>query len=292
MDGTFIVKTDKKEKIKLDSNIVHADWLSTAAHAETDAELEVKTVFVAEGSTIEIKGNSSKGKAPGTIKGKIFNNNFVGKLPIPEKVTYGAQIGFEVKLPKHGLKMDSLTTIPASPAILVTKMCWDKTEVHRGEVVKLTTQFVNPLPDAIAQVIIFEYSPDGYHEKVESFPATVKNDTLELLWEFDYKGDISQIATEIERQKYQKHYVPVEYFFIVVIDGVRVGEGRESGMLKFKDHGTIPVKNEFGAPLKNQEIILHYPDGTEENAKTDSGGFVSDKKSIPGVIFVELKNPV
>jgi predicted peroxiredoxin len=64
MDGAFIVKTDKKEKIKLDSNIVHADWLSTAAHAETDAELEVKTVFVAEGSTIEIKGNSSKGKAP------------------------------------------------------------------------------------------------------------------------------------------------------------------------------------------------------------------------------------
>jgi hypothetical protein len=179
MDGTFNVTTDKKEKIKLDSAIVHADWLSPAAHGGSDAELEVKTVFVSEGSSIEIKGTSSKGKAPGTIKGKVFNNKFVGNLPIPEKVEYGAQIGFEVKLPKHGLKMDSFSTIPGAPPIKVSKMCWDKAEVRRGDIVKCTTQFVNPLPGAKATVIIYEYSPEGHHDKYCFFPTEIQNDKVE-----------------------------------------------------------------------------------------------------------------
>jgi len=144
MNGEYQVSTDKKEKIKLESAIVEASWLSNAAHGGLDAQLKVVTYAVAEGSSIEIKGNSSKGKAPGTIKGKIYNNEFTGSLPIPEKVELGAQIGFEAKLPKHGLKMDSLSTIPATPVIQVSKMCWDKTEVHRGDIVTLTTQFVNP----------------------------------------------------------------------------------------------------------------------------------------------------
>jgi hypothetical protein len=182
--------------------------------------------------------------------------------------------------------MDSLTTIPASPAILVTKMCWDKTEVHRGEVVKLTTQFVNPLPDAIAQVIIYEYSPDGFHEKVESFPATVKNDTLELLWEFDYKGDISQIATEIERQKYQKHYVPVEYFFLVVIDGVRVGEGQESGLLRFKEKLNLKLFDAYGLLMKKADYKIKFADGTEKKYTTDDKGVITDASMPPGKYFV------
>jgi hypothetical protein len=287
MDGTFNVTTDKKEKIKLDSAIVHADWLSKAAHGGSDAELEVKTVFVAEGSSIEIKGTSSKGKAPGTIKGKVFNDKFVGNLPIPEKVEYDAQIGFEVKLPKHGLKMDSLSTIPGAPQIQVTKMCWDKTEVRRGDIVKLTTQFVNPLPDAQASVIIYEYSPDGHHDRVHSFPATVNNDKLELLWEFDYKHDTAQIPTEQERQKYQKHYVLVEFFFVVVVDSVRIGVGQESGKLRLIDKLDVQMVSGFGDILADKEFIFHFADGKQKKYKSDNSGFIKEEKIVPGEIIVE-----
>ncbi len=291
MNGEYQVSTDTKAKVKLDSDIVEASWLCNAAHGGLDAMVKVVTFAVAEGSSIEIKGFSSNGKAPGTIKGKIYGDEFFGALPIPEKVTLGAQIGFEAKLPKHGLKKDSSSTIPATPVIQVTKMCWDKTEIRRGDVVKLTTQFVNPLPGADAEVIVYEFDPDGHHEKYCDFPVEVQNDKIEVQWEFDYKYDTSQIPTEQERQKYQKHYVPVEFFFIVVVDGVRIGEGQESGKVRFKDVRSHVLLDGYGMPLKNRNVVLHLPDGTEQNATTDNDGKISDSTEMPGLAFVEIKEP-
>ena len=277
MNGEYQVQTDKKEKIKLDSDIVEATWLCGAAHGGTNAALKVTTYAVAERSSIEIKGFSSKGKAPGTIKGEIYNNEFTGELPIPEKVELGAQIGFEAKLPKHGLKQDCQFTIPAIPAIQVSKMCWDKTEVHRGDIVTLTTQFVNPLPGAQAQIIIYEYDPDGHHEKYCSFPVEIENDKIEVKWEFPSTYDVSQIPTEEERQKYQKHYVPVEFFFLVVIDGVRVGEGQESGKLKFKDAITINLTDGEGKECADIDYTLDGPDNKVTKGKSDKSGTINVK---------------
>ena len=290
MNGEYQVQTDTKEKIKLDSDIVEATWLCGAAHGGTDAVLRVVTYAVAEGSSIEIKGFSSKGKAPGTINGKIYNNEFTGELPIPEKVELNAQIGFEAKLPKHGLKQDSQFTIPATPAIQVSKMCWDKTEVHRGDVVTLTTQFVNPLPGAQAQVIIYEYDPDGHHEKFCAFPVEIENDKIEVKWEFPSTYDVSQIPTEDERQKYGKHYVPVEFFFLVVVDGVRIGEGQESGKVKFRDPTNHILLDGYGVPLKNRKVILHLPDGTEKEVTTADDGSVVETTGLPGAVFAEIKD--
>lgn len=287
MNGEYQVQTDTKEKIKLDSDIVEATWLCGAAHGGTDAVLRVVTYAVAEGSSIEIKGFSSKGKAPGTINGKIYNNEFTGELPIPEKVELNAQIGFEAKLPKHGLKQDSQFTIPATPAIQVSKMCWDKTEVHRGDVVTLTTQFVNPLPGAQAQVIIYEYDPDGHHEKFCAFPVEIENDKIEVKWEFPSTYDVSQIPTEDERQKYGKHYVPVEFFFLVVVDGVRIGEGQESGKVKLVELLDFIVVGGFGEILADSEFLIHFADGKRKKYKSDSTGLIKDDKIVPGEIIVQ-----
>lgn len=290
MNGEYKVETDKKEKIKLDSDIVEASWLCNAAHGGQEAQFRVETYVVAEGSSIEIKGFSSKGKAPGTIKGKVYNNEFIGGLLIPEKVELGAQIGFEAKLPKHGLKQESSSTIPARPVIQVSKMCWDKTEVHRGDVVKLTTQFVNPLPGANARVIIYEYDPDGHHEKYCSFPAEIQNDKLEIQWEFDYNPDTAQIPTEAERQEYQKHYVPVELFFVVVVDGVRIGVNQESGLLKFKDWLRIELRDGKGKPVPNEKYTIILPDGSKKNGMLNADGFALEKDVPPGSQYVFFPN--
>ena len=74
----------------------------------------MKTVFVAEGSPIEIKGRSSEGKALDSINGKVLSDEFIGKLFIPEKVKVGADIWFEAKLPRHGCELES-DTISAQP---------------------------------------------------------------------------------------------------------------------------------------------------------------------------------
>ncbi len=287
MNGEYQVSTDKKEKIKLDSDIVEASWLCNAAHGGTDAMVKVVTYAVAEGSSIEIKGSSSSGKSPGTIKGTVYNNEFIGGLPIPEKVELGAQIGFEAKLPKHGLKKQSSSTIPAFPVIKVSKMCWDKTEVHRGDLLKLSVQFVNPLPGAQAQMIIYEYDPDGHHEKFCSFPVEIQNDKIDVQWEFKFTYDVSQIASEQERRKYGKHYVPVEFFFIVVVDGVRVGEGQESGKVRFKDWVEIELNDDEGKPYANEKYTVTFADGTKVSGNLDTNGFARVDSHHPGAFDVE-----
>jgi hypothetical protein len=279
MNGEYIVSTDKKEKIKLDSRIVLAEWLSSVARGGAEAKLRVKTVFVAEGSSIEIKGRSSEGKAPDTIKGKVFNDEFIGELLIPEKVKVGADIWFEAKLPKHGLKMES-GAIPAKPGILVSKICWDRDTVERGDEVKLSCQFESGVQDGEeANFVIYEHNPNSYDFKVTSFQTTIENNKAEATWLFDYHEDTAKIATHEELKPSGKSYVNPQYFFMVVVDGVKIGEKRESGLMKFMDSMEIEITDEFGDPIPNTRVACILPDGNLKNLTTDNSGMIT--QTIP-----------
>jgi hypothetical protein len=290
MDGEYIVSTDKKEKIKLDSQIVFADWLSSIARGGAEAELRVKTVFVAEGSTIEIKGRSSEGKAPDSIKGKVFNDEFVGKLLIPEKVTLGADIWFEAKLPKHGLSMESGTTIPGKPAVLANKICWDRKEVKRGDEVVLTCQFESGVEDGEdASIIIYEHDPNSYDFKVTSFQTTIQNNKVEATWAFDYYDDTAQIPTQDELRPVGKNYAPPQYYFVVVVDGVEIGDKMESGLMVFKEDLSLFLTDEQQNILKDIDCTIMGPDGKEVQAKSDATGMISIKKFPPGPFILRTK---
>jgi hypothetical protein len=284
MNATHTAQTDTKNKIKLASSIIYAEWLSPAAVGGYTAELEVVTAMVGEGATIEIKGKSSKGKAPDSIKGTIHGNYFAGSLPIPEKVDPSAEIWFEAKLSKHGLKMESLP-IPARPPIYATSLKWSKQEVHRGDIVKMQGKFEGCLPNSEAQVIVYEYNPDGHHDKVVIIPTELKNMDLEISWEFDYHEDTAQIPTEEERQKFQKHYVPIEYFFVAIIEGVKIGLNQESGKIKFSDSVKILLIAPPDFPIANADFALLLPDGKQQKGKTDSNGIAS-LQSLPSGPFI------
>jgi hypothetical protein len=287
MNPSHTAQTDTKNKIKLESSIIYAEWLSPAAVGGYTAELEVVTAMVGEGASIEIKGKSSKGKAPDSIKGTIHGNYFSGSLPIPEKVDQAAEIWFEAKLPKHGLKMESLP-IPARPPIFATSLKWDKQEVKRGDIVKMQGKFEGCVPNSEAQVIVYEYNPDGHHDKVATIPTQLNNLDLEVQWEFDYVDSTAQIPIEQEKQKYQKHYVPVEYFFVVVIDGVKIGMAQESGKLKFKDSPRFRIHDKYGSPLCNKKLTLRFPDGSTQSVTTDNDGWYSIASMSPGRFVVQV----
>jgi len=287
MNATHIAQTDTKNKIKLESSIIYAEWLSPAAVGGYTAELEVVTAMVGEGATIEIKGKSSKGKAPDSIKGTIHGNYFAGSLPIPEKVDPAAEIWFEAKLSKHGLKMESLP-IPARPPIYAASLKWDKQEIRRGEIVKLQGKFEGCLPNSEATVIVYEYNPDGHHDKVTTMPTQLKNLDLEVQWEFDYYDNTAQIPIEQEKQKYQKHYVPVEYFFVVVIDGVKIGVNQESGKLKFKETITIVSLNHATDPLSNESVSLTLANAVVKTDTTGGQGKVTMDAVPPGRMQLKI----
>ena len=289
MNATHTAQTDTKNKIKLESSIIYAEWKSPAAVGGYTAELEVVTCMVGEGAAIEIKGKSSKGKAPDSIKGTIHGNYFAGSLPIPEKVDPAAEIWFEAKLSKHGLKMESLP-IPARPPIYATSLKWDKQEVHRGDIVKMQCKFEGCVPNSEAQIIVYEYNPDGHHDKVLTIPTQLKNLDLEVQWEFDYVDHTDKIPTEPDKQKYQKHYIPIQYFFIAVIDGVRIGSGQESGKLKFKDWLRIELRDKNGKPVPNEKYSLILPDGSTKNGTLNAEGFALEKDVPPGPHYIFFPN--
>jgi len=291
MDGEYIVSTDKKEKIKLDSRIISADWLPSIARGGAEAELRVKTVFVAEGSSIEIKGRSSKGKTPDSIKGKVFNDEFIGNLLIPEKVTLGADIWFEAKLPKHGLSMESGTAIPAKPAILANKICWDRSEVKRGDEVLLTCQFESGVQDGEdATIIIYEHNPNSYDFKVTSFQTTIQDNKVEATWAFDYYDDTAEIATHEELQPVGKSYAPPQYFFVVVVDDVEVGVNQESGLLKFKALIEFSLTDDDGNPCSDLKGSLALADGSKIDFTLDKDGKCSKEDIAPGKVILSFED--
>ncbi|MBD3343916.1 MAG: hypothetical protein GF401_02500, partial [Chitinivibrionales bacterium] len=89
MSKTHTVSTDSPEKIKLESSIIYARWLSKLAVGGSTAMVEVRTSFVGEGATIEIKGNTENGRKCGKLKEKIYGNRFMGEIEISEKVEEG-----------------------------------------------------------------------------------------------------------------------------------------------------------------------------------------------------------
>ena len=151
MQSTFKVSTDKQEKIKVESSISYALWLSGCVRAGAKASLEVRTFFVGEGASIEITGYTSKDKKIGKVSDTITRNRYVGVLDIPEKIDPWTQIYFEAKLPKHGLKMES-NLIPVKPKVLVKKMGWDHNKVLRDEEVKLIVNLTPGLKMGTKQV--------------------------------------------------------------------------------------------------------------------------------------------
>ncbi|MGB7569966.1 MAG: hypothetical protein WBM07_19030 [Chitinivibrionales bacterium] len=287
MDGQYTVSTDKKEKIKLDSRIIRADWLSGIAYGGAYAKLEVKTVFVAEGSTIEIKGISSQGKAPDKISGKVFNNTFAGELLIPEKIKPGADIWFEAKLPKHGLTMESGTSIPTRPPIVATKIAWDRAEVHREDIVTMQVEFQDIPDHADASVIVYEHNPNSYDMRVVSIPVEIMGSAINLQWQFMYPDSTALIPTETELKKVNKHYCPPQYYFMVTVDGTRIGENRESGLLAFREKLNLQLFDAWGVPVNKGDFILKFADGTQKKYTSDESGFIKNDTIPPGKFFVE-----
>lgn len=287
MDTKFVANTDKKNKFTVESAILYAEWLCGAAVASNDAPVIVKTALVGNGAPIELKGKSSKGKTPGSIKGTVINNTFTGFIPIPEKADPEADVWFEVKLPKHGLKEES-NRIPVEPVICLKKIGWDRKEARRGDIVRLTVEFDSGVREgADATVSILEFDQDGNHDPVTSIKTNVQNNKIEIDWQYEYHEDTDDIPTKDELSKYGQNYNPPEYFFTVTINGVIIGKKQESGLLEFKDHVELEYLDSAGKPMADVSYTLTFADGSTRKGKTDTNGKAVEKDIPPGKVSVE-----
>jgi hypothetical protein len=284
---SFTKPTDTSHKIQLESHMLYALWMYKRGHAGQDAQLEVKTSLVGNGAKIKITCKNEHGKNLEKTDGVIFNNYFSGKILIPEKVKPDEMVFFEADLQKHGLKTES-NLIPVRPPIKVSKIQWDRKEVKPNDVVTMTCEFQSGVEDDDdATVMVYEHNPNSCHIKIVSIPTKIKSDKIELQWEFDYQDDTAGIPTEDEMQHYQKSYANPQFYFIVVVDGVKIGENRESGLLTFKDDIELTLTEFDGTPVPDAKYKITLADGTTMDGKTSSEGTASVKKSVPGKFTVK-----
>lgn len=289
MKYKFSKSTDQEHKEKVDSKLIYALWKSGCARGGAEACFEVRTSFVGQGAKIEITVKGDDYGKIDKIKDKIYNNRYKGSVEIPDDIKPGENVWFEVKLSKQGLKEES-NVIPGMPVPTCTKIQWDKKEARRGDTLKLQAEFEGVADKTEATVIIMEYDQDGNHDKIATIPTTVKNRKIDLQWEYEYHEDTDEIPTDEEMKKYSKSYNPPEYFFVIDIDGFKLGEKQESGLLEFKDWVELELVDEEGNQKPDEEYIIHLPDGTRKKGNLDSKGYAKVEDIPPGKFSVEYPN--
>lgn len=264
--------TDQQYTAQLDSTIIYACWNSSRARGGATGEIEVRTAFVGDGSTIQIRGEGEAYGPFGGMDDTIFGNRYAADLSIPEDIEPDDKVWFTARLPAHGLDAVS-ERIPAVPPIRLVGMEWSQPHARRGDILTLRADFLGMREITDCIVHILEHDQDGNHDPIVAIPSEIRSGRLELQWEFQYYEDTDEIPTEEELQEYGRHYNPPEYFYVVEVDGVRFGEElEEEEFLSFRDWLEFQIKNANGIFLDGIELTCHNPDGTSEQITSDCEG--------------------
>lgn len=292
-------QTDKIHEIKLDSKITNVNWRQKSVVVGNKVSFFIQTHYVGNESDIEIKFEDKKGKVKvstidnpkktkGSITDKIYGNQYMGTIIVPEKAK--EELKFTVKLKKHNIEMKS-KPIKVYPKVNITNLKWSQKEARRGDIVKLSADVEN-LPDAEEiMILIYEYDQDGAHDFITKFPCPVKNKKIETEWEYEYHEDTDEIPTQKEKEKYGKNYNHPEYFFVIDFYGQRFGDNQESKLLEFKDWIEFELIDTSGNPIKEEEYELTFADGTKKKGKLDKEGKVRIEDVPPGkaeIIYPKL----
>jgi hypothetical protein len=284
----FSLPSDSPQKFTVQSNLIYAIWKAGAAYANCDAKFEVRTSFVGEGAQVKIKGKTENGKNLGSMDATIYGNRLVAEFPLPQNAPPDDFAYLEVKLPKHGLKGET-NRIPIRPQIKVQQMQWSAQQAARGDLLTITVDFQSAIPDDTdALIIIYEYDQSGNHNPVCKIPTTIQNKKIKVQWEFEYQDDTGEIATHEELQPHGKSYAHPQYFFVVDVDGVRMGDKQESGLVKFKDWTALILHDENDKLLPNTKAKLVFADNTTQTVISDEDAIIYIENVPPGAIQISF----
>ena len=272
--------TGKINKIELKSSIDRVVWTSGVGCNGAEVGLEINTHFVGNGSEVKIEISDASGKVFDTIKTKIAGDHLLTKVKVPDKAK--DELYAEVKLSKHGLsKKSNCMYVYLPPQIKNLK--WDKQEAKRGDVLKISADVTNTYEGAEAKVLIFEHDDDGAHDLIATLKTTVKNQKIEIDWEFQYQDKTKNIPSDNETERGYKN---PEYFFRVDIGGVFA----DPELLKFKDWIEIKLEDQEGNPMKDISYKINFSDGKNKEGKLDSNGYAKVENVSPGKYTIEFED--
>lgn len=267
----FTKGTDQVHQVKLDSTVMAASWVANRVVAGHEAEVEVRTSFVGSGAPLEIEVKTEDGDDGGNLRDVIRNNVFRGRLTLSENLPVGALIYFDVKLPGSGNAEGRSNSVPVVLPPRISKLKWSAAEARRGDILVLSASVKDVPVRCPATVEIYEFDEDGAHDLITSLTGEVLEDRLEVRWLFQYTEDTDEIPSQDDLDPYGNDYRHPEYFFVVDIDGFRVGEEQESRILRFTDH--LEIRYDGSVQEASQyEVVLVLPDGSERTSEFDDNG--------------------
>jgi len=277
--------TDEIHEVSLPSALTHALWDRKRAVVGDRVGFVVRTHFVGNGSEINVKVTDKKGKNIEKLKGKVFGDYYKGYVNIPKNAK--ESLSFTAKLPEQGLELDS-NVLTLIPPILIQNMAWSQSQARRGDIVTLSADTEEIPDDTEVMIYIYEYDQDRVHDFITKFPTRVKQNKIEIEWEYEYHEDTDEISTEEEMQEYGKHYNPPEYFWVAEVAGRRFGEEQESGLLEFKDWIEIKIVDAEGFPIANADYEIQFADGATQRGSLDADGITMLENIAPGKCKLSL----
>jgi hypothetical protein len=284
----FSLPSDSPQQFTVPSNLIYAIWRSKAAYANCDAMFEIRTSFVGEGAQVKIKGKTENGKNLGSMDAKIYGNRLIAPFPLPPNAPPDDFAYLEVKLPKQSLRGET-NRIPIRPQIKVQQIQWRAREVRRGDILTLSVDFQSTIPnDTDALIIIYEYDQSGSHDPICKIPTTIQNNKIKVQWEFQYQNDTAEIPTHQELQPHSKSYAHPEYFFVVVLDEIRIGANQESGKVRFKDYTTLILHDDNDNLLPNTKAKLVFADNSMQTVTSDEDAIIYIENVPPGAIEISF----
>ncbi|MDH4275907.1 MAG: hypothetical protein OEW08_12800 [Gammaproteobacteria bacterium] len=231
---------------------------------------EVMAALVGNGAEITITGKDAKGKAFFKEQGKVSGGKYFGNVNLPDNLK--SPVTLTAELVKYQVTKTSLP-LTVMPAITVSSLKWDRSQVRRKEKVGLTGRIVG-YKGVSAMLTIFKFSEMGAHLPITRIPVAVKEGKFQTEWNFFFKGSTKVIPTAEEQKKHGDSYSKPSYFFCVSDPPSAV----KSNLMEFVDSVNILVIN----PVKDTQYKVKTADDNVSVVSPDAQQWVILKDIAPG----------
>lgn len=282
----FTGSTDEKHVFTLPSEIERVRWLRRQAAPGGIVGLQIRTLFCAIGSQIEIRLVDAQGTVHDTISGTLHAEELNLQLRVPDEAVGGLLA--KVRMPNHGLSADSEALLILDP-VRVYGARWSTKTVKRGDIVTLTAEAKDAPDGRKAPVRIYERDKRrGAHDPVTRLRPRVESETVMVKYRFQYPGDVADIVPEWEAPN---GYEQPEFFYTVDVSGVRADskDAKQRGVMTFADDLTLQVVDAgTGAPHTDQDVEVTLADGSTQTATTNGSGTAELTDVPPGPAKVTL----
>jgi len=282
----FSGSTDEKHVFTLPSEIERVRWLRQQAAPGGVAGLQIRTLFCAPGSQVEIRIEDAQGSVVQTLSGELPGPDVTVQIRVPEGATGGLLA--KVQMPNHGLSAES-EALQLTESVRLRSARWSTETVQRRDIVTLSAEARGAQDGRRAVVQIYERDPaQGAHDPVTQLRPRVESEAVTVKYRFQYPGDTAEITPEWEAPN---GYRQPEFFYTVETLGVTADskDAKSKGVMTFVDDLDLRLLDAgTQAPLTDQTAKLTLPDGSTQEETLNGEGRVQLQEVPPGPVHVQL----